>query len=197
MQVENVELIRAYGNMLKLVLTRGSLLQQLKSATAALQKAAEARTIVPAALERNCHSIKKKVAAVDEDIKVCFVGVGWVHSTWPCLYDTVWHDQRLNRCQLLGQHSCLAATNEPACALYLQAEQALGDTARVVGAFVTYRNESSRLNCLKATPQSWIKQWWHLKPQHKFRGRSVGVHSSWTPPLLDTHVHVHELLLQV
>lgn len=62
------------------------------------------------------------------------------------------------------------------CAVHVQVEQALGDTARVVGAFVTYRNESSRLNCLKATPQSWIKQWWHLKPQHKFRGRSVAVH---------------------
>lgn len=75
-QVENVELIRAYGNVLKLVLMRGSLLQQLKSATAALQKAAEARTIVPDVLERNCHSIKKKVAAVDEDIKVCVGGSG-------------------------------------------------------------------------------------------------------------------------
>jgi len=53
----------------------------------------------------------------------------------------------------------------------LQAEQAMGDTARVVGAFVTFRNESSRLDCLKATPHSWIKQWWTLKPAQKLRGR--------------------------
>lgn len=79
---------------------------------------------------------------------------------------------------LHGMFKCMALPQvKDACAVYLQAEQALGDTARVVGAFVTYRNESSRLNCLKATPQSWIKQWWHLKAQHKFRGRCVAVHN--------------------
>jgi hypothetical protein len=52
-----------------------------------------------------------------------------------------------------------------------QAEQAVGDTAKVVGAFVTFRNEHSKLECLKATPHSWIKQWWSLKPEHKFRSR--------------------------
>lgn len=57
------------------------------------------------------------------------------------------------------------------CCIVLQEEQALGDNARVVGAFVTFMNEHSKLNTLKATPQSWIRQWWHLKPQHKFRGR--------------------------
>jgi hypothetical protein len=41
----------------------------------------------------------------------------------------------------------------------------------VVGAFVTFRNEHSKLACLKATPHSWIKQWWYLKPEHKFRSR--------------------------
>lgn len=70
MQVENVELIRAYGHMLKLVLMRGKLLQQLKSAIAALQKAADNQSAVPVALERACHDIKKKVAEVDEDIAV-------------------------------------------------------------------------------------------------------------------------------
>jgi hypothetical protein len=69
-QVESVELIRAYGNMLKLVLTRGRLLQQLKSAVAALQRAADAHTDVPVVLEKACHDIKKKIAKVDEDIKV-------------------------------------------------------------------------------------------------------------------------------
>jgi len=70
MQVENVELIRAYGRMLKLVLMRGKLLQQLKSAIAALQKAADNQSSVPVALEHACHDIKKKVAEVDEDITV-------------------------------------------------------------------------------------------------------------------------------
>jgi hypothetical protein len=70
MQVESVELIRAYGNMLKLVLTRGKLLQQLKSAIAALQKAADSSSNVPVVLEKACHDIKKKVAKVDEEIKV-------------------------------------------------------------------------------------------------------------------------------
>lgn len=75
-QVESVELIRAYGNMLKLVLTRGKLLQQLKSAIAALQKAADSSSNVPVVLEKACHDIKKKVAKVDEQIKV-----GWEHLT--------------------------------------------------------------------------------------------------------------------
>jgi hypothetical protein len=65
-----VELIRAYGNMLKLVLTRGRLLQQLKSAIAALQKVADSHADVPIVLEKACHDVKKKVAKVDEDIKV-------------------------------------------------------------------------------------------------------------------------------
>lgn len=70
LQVESVELILAYGNMLKLVLTRGRLLQQLKSAIAALQKAADSHADVPVVLEKACHDVKKKVAKVDEDIKV-------------------------------------------------------------------------------------------------------------------------------
>lgn len=70
LQVESVELVRAYGNMLKLVLTRGRLLQQLKSAIAALQKAADSHTDVPVVLEKACHVVKKKVAKVDKDIKV-------------------------------------------------------------------------------------------------------------------------------
>ena len=55
--------------------------------------------------------------------------------------------------------------------LSLQEEQVLGDTAHVVGAFVTFRNESSKLTCLRATPRSWIRQHWLLKPEHKFRRR--------------------------
>lgn len=56
--------------MLKLVLERGSLLQQLKSAIAALQKAAGERADVPAVLEQRCHKIKEQVDDVDEDILV-------------------------------------------------------------------------------------------------------------------------------
>mgnify|MGYP001810302035 CR=1 FL=1 len=41
----------------------------------------------------------------------------------------------------------------------------------MVGAFITFRNEHSKLNTLKAMPQSWIRQWLYLKPHHKFRGR--------------------------
>ena len=65
-----MELIRAYGNMLKLVLTRGKLLQQLQSAIAAMQQAAEAHPAVPVALEAACHNIKHEVAKVDAKIKV-------------------------------------------------------------------------------------------------------------------------------
>lgn len=69
-QVEGVELVRAYGRMLKLVLARGKLLQQLQSAIAALQQAADAHTSVPAALESACHDVKEKVAKVDAEIQV-------------------------------------------------------------------------------------------------------------------------------
>lgn len=68
-----MELIRAYGNMLKLVLKRGQLLQRLQSAIAALQKAAEVHAQVPAVLESSCHDIKKDLAKLDEKIKVCAV----------------------------------------------------------------------------------------------------------------------------
>jgi predicted metal-dependent hydrolase len=70
LQVDSIEVVRAYGNMLRLVLERGKLLQQLQSAIAALQKAAEVHAEVPVVLEAACHKIKERVTAVDGQIQV-------------------------------------------------------------------------------------------------------------------------------
>jgi hypothetical protein len=53
----------------------------------------------------------------------------------------------------------------------LQVEQSQADSHRVVGAFVTFKDESGKLACLKAQPHSRMRQWWSLKQQHKLRGR--------------------------
>jgi hypothetical protein len=52
-----------------------------------------------------------------------------------------------------------------------QVEQSQADSHRVVGAFVTFKDESGKLACLKAQPHSRMRQWWSLKQQHKLRGR--------------------------
>lgn len=69
-QVENVEIIRAYGSLLQLVLARGKLLQRLHSALAALRKAAQDRPLVPAAMEGACERAAAEVDRVDRKIRV-------------------------------------------------------------------------------------------------------------------------------
>lgn len=59
----------------------------------------------------------------------------------------------------------------------LQVEQSQADSYRVVGAFVTFKDEAGKLACLKAQPHSRMRQWWSLKQQHKLRGRCAGVGS--------------------
>jgi hypothetical protein len=54
-----------------------------------------------------------------------------------------------------------------------QLEDSLAGTRRVVGAFVTFRNEAAKVACLRATPNSWIRQLLLLKAEHKFRGTCV------------------------
>lgn len=59
------------------------------------------------------------------------------------------------------------------CVCLSQVEQAQADSHRVVGAFVTFKNETGKLACLKALPNSRMRQWWYLKAEHKLRQRYV------------------------
>lgn len=47
----------------------------------------------------------------------------------------------------------------------------MADSHRVVGAFVTFKDEAGKLACLKAQPRSRMRQLFALKPEHKLRQR--------------------------
>lgn len=47
----------------------------------------------------------------------------------------------------------------------------MADSRRVVGAFVTFKEEVGKLACLRAQPHNRMRQWWALKPEHKLRRR--------------------------
>jgi hypothetical protein len=53
----------------------------------------------------------------------------------------------------------------------IKAEQAQSDSRRTVAAFVTFREEAGKSACLKAQPHSRMRQWLFLKREHKLRGR--------------------------
>ncbi|KAF8062000.1 Pigl [Scenedesmus sp. PABB004] len=123
--VVRVEVVRAYGRLVRLVLRRGKLLRRLQAATTALQKEAQTWEVVPASREAACYTIKAQIEQLSAEIQ----------------------------------------------ASRRRAEQALADSHRVVGAFVTFRHEAGKLACLQAQPHSRMRQWLTLKPQHKLRGR--------------------------
>jgi hypothetical protein len=68
--VESVEVVRAYGGLLNLVLSRGRLLLKLQSAVAGLRKAAGEHAQVPVSLEKACLDLKDDVEELDHQIKV-------------------------------------------------------------------------------------------------------------------------------
>jgi F0F1-type ATP synthase delta subunit len=70
MQVESVEVVRAYGKLLNMVLQRGQLLRRLQSALAQLQKAAQEHPQVPEALEKACFDAQDDAEMVQFQIKV-------------------------------------------------------------------------------------------------------------------------------
>lgn len=69
-QVVHVEMIRAYGRLLGMVLQRGKLLRQLQTATANLQKEAMDWHEVPASKEVACYKIKDQIDQLSRDIQV-------------------------------------------------------------------------------------------------------------------------------
>ncbi|WIA18083.1 hypothetical protein OEZ85_009564 [Tetradesmus obliquus] len=119
-EVVHVEVVRAYGRLVRLVLQHGQLLRQLQGATAALQREAQLWEEVPVAKEAACYRFKEEIDRISQEI---------------------------------------------------EAEQSQADSHRVVGAFVTFKDEAGKLACLKAQPHSRMRQWWSLKQQHKLRGR--------------------------
>ncbi len=68
-----------------------------------------------------------------------------------------------------GNRLCQSAAH--ACLHLLQAERALADSHRAVGAFVTFREEAGKMACLRAQPHSRMRQLLTLRPEHKLRGR--------------------------
>ncbi len=90
-QVVHVEMVRAYGSLLKLVVQRGETIRQLRTATAKLQKEAGIWTEVEAKLEDDVLALREKLAGIYREIQV---GVGCMGSrvaTWLklCLNSTV------------------------------------------------------------------------------------------------------------
>jgi hypothetical protein len=53
---------------------------------------------------------------------------------------------------------------------HTQVQQAQAESKRVVGAFVTFKEEASKTACLKSQPNSLLRQWWSLRPEQKLRG---------------------------
>jgi hypothetical protein len=70
MQVVHVEVVRAYGRLVRLVLQHGRLLRQLQCATAALQREAQLWEEVPAAMEATCYKIKEEIDRISQEIQV-------------------------------------------------------------------------------------------------------------------------------
>jgi hypothetical protein len=70
LQVMHVEIVRAYGRLVRLVLQHGRLLRQLQSATAALQHEAQLWEEVPAAKEAACYKYKEEIDKISQEIQV-------------------------------------------------------------------------------------------------------------------------------
>lgn len=70
LQVVHVEMIRAYGRLVRKVLKRGQLLHHLQAATASLQKEALEWTEVPASKEAACYKIKDEIDQLSQEIQV-------------------------------------------------------------------------------------------------------------------------------
>eukprot|EP00879_Flechtneria_rotunda_P030473 GHRR01033111.1.p1 GENE.GHRR01033111.1~~GHRR01033111.1.p1 ORF type:complete len:345 (+),score=109.43 GHRR01033111.1:97-1035(+) len=47
----------------------------------------------------------------------------------------------------------------------------MADNKRVVGAFITFKDEGAKQACLRAQPHSRMRHWLTVKPEHKLRGR--------------------------
>lgn len=69
-QVVHVEVVRAYGRLVRLVLQHGQLLRRLQCATAALQREAQLWEEVPVAKEEACYKLKKNIDKISLDIQV-------------------------------------------------------------------------------------------------------------------------------
>lgn len=91
LQVVHVEMIRAYGRLVRMVVRRGKLLRKLQSATAALQKEAQDWQEVPVSKEVACYKIKDQIDQLSRDIQVnsqqlaCIQPAGMSVSTCPLM----------------------------------------------------------------------------------------------------------------
>eukprot|EP00775_Hariotina_reticulata_P002590 gene2590-2892_t len=119
-RVVHVEMVRAYGTLLRLVMRRGQLMQQLQAAIAGLQHDAMLLEEVPVKKEEDCFKVRDELDVVNEQI---------------------------------------------------QEAQSQAESYRVVGAFVTFKDEAGKLACLRAQPHNRVRQWWTMKPEHKLFGR--------------------------
>jgi hypothetical protein len=70
LQVVHVEIVRAYGRLVRLVLQHDRLLRQLQSATAALQHEAQLWEEVPVAKEAACYKYKEEIDKISQEIQV-------------------------------------------------------------------------------------------------------------------------------
>jgi hypothetical protein len=83
MQVVHVELVRAYGELVHLVLERGKATYELQLAVARLQKEAGEYMEVEAKLEEDVTKWKDKLVALNDEIKVHLCLHGLI-SSYPC-----------------------------------------------------------------------------------------------------------------
>lgn len=153
-------MVRAYGELLQLVLRRGQLRRQLQQAVALVQREAQAQPEVAWAKVEACQRLREQLAELGQQIQVC---------VRPCMSMHVWESD-VRRARLhahLAMHAAAAADNTHTP----QAQQAQADSQRVVGAFVTFRDEASTIACLKAHPRNRMRQWWARQQAHKLRGR--------------------------
>jgi hypothetical protein len=70
MQVVHVEIVRAYGRLVRLVLQYGQLLRKLQCETAALQREAQLWEEVPVATEAACYKTKEEIDRISQEIQV-------------------------------------------------------------------------------------------------------------------------------
>jgi acyl transferase domain-containing protein len=69
LQVVHVEMVRAYGTLLRLVMHRGQLMQQLQAAIAGLQHDAMVNEEVPVKKEEACFKVRDELDVVNEQIQ--------------------------------------------------------------------------------------------------------------------------------
>lgn len=80
-QVVHVEVVRAYGRLVRLVLQHGQLLRQLQGATAALQREAQLWEEVPVAKEAACYRFKEEIDRISQEIEVGRGCLLWVRCS--------------------------------------------------------------------------------------------------------------------